>query len=308
MRVIFAGTPDFAVSTLEALIQNEHDVVAVYTQPDRPAGRGRKLQISPVKRCAESHSLPIFQPTRLGNEANTIGQLQADVMVVVAYGLILPAEILALPRLGCLNVHASLLPRWRGAAPIQRALAAGDHETGITIMQMDVGLDTGDMLLQAKTGISDEDTGGSLHDRLAILGAQTLIDTLMQIESGSITPTPQDDSDAVYARKLAKHEGNIDWQQEATALARQIRAFDPWPGCRCQWRGESLRILRAHAEASDVGDTVPGTVLATDADGIAIATASGKLVLTQVQLAGGKKLVAREFLNGHDLTVDDRLS
>lgn len=307
MRVIFAGTPDFAVPTLEALIEKNHDVVVVYTQPDRPAGRGRKLQISPVKQYTVSHDLPVSQPTTLTNEADTIAGHQADVMVVVAYGLILPADILALPRLGCLNVHASLLPRWRGAAPIQRAIAAGDPETGVTIMQMNTGLDTGDMLLQVTTPISNEDTGGGLHDRLAMLGAQALIDTLAQIEAGTVTPVPQDDSAAVYARKLAKHEGDIDWQQEATTLMRQIRAFDPWPGSRCRWKGEALRILQAHVEAADVGDTVPGTILAADKDGITIATARDKLVLTQIQLAGGKALTASEFLNGHDLTVGDRL-
>ncbi len=307
MRIIFAGTPDFAVPTLEALIKNGHDVVAVYTQPDRPAGRGRKLHISPIKQRAVSHRLPVSQPVTLTNEANTIAGCQADVMVVVAYGLMLPADILALPRLGCLNVHASLLPRWRGAAPIQRAIAAGDAETGATIMQMDTGLDTGDMLLQVKTGISDKDTGGSLHDRLAKLGAQALIDTLAQLAAGNVTPTPQDNNAAVYARKLAKHEGEIDWQQDAITLARQIRAFDPWPGSVCRWKGKLLHILQARAETVDVGNSVPGTVLATDKNGIAIATAGGKLVLTQIQLAGGKPLATKAFLNGHDLAVNDRL-
>ena len=308
MRVIFAGTPDFAVPTLEAIIADGQTVVAVYSQPDRPAGRGRKLHTSPVKQCALSQGLPIFQPATLKNEAGAIDQLQADVMVVVAYGLILPPEILALPRLGCLNVHASLLPRWRGAAPIQRAIAAGDRQTGITIMQMNAGLDTGDMLFQVTTDILDSDTGGSLHDRLAGLGAQALVDTLVQLETGAITATPQDDRAAVYASKLTKNEGALDWQQEAITLARQIRAFDPWPGCHCQWQGETLRILRAGAEAMELGDATPGTVLAADEDGIAVATAAGKLVLTQIQLAGGKPLSARDFLNGHDVAVGDRLA
>lgn len=307
MRVIFAGTPDFAVPTLQTLVENGHEVVAVYTQPDRPAGRGRKLQPSPVKQCALLQGLPVAQPATLIKQADTLAGYQADVMVVVAYGLILPTDILALPRLGCLNVHASLLPRWRGAAPIQRAIAAGDEHTGVTIMQMDAGLDTGDMLLQVTTAISDQDTGGSLHDRLAILGAQALIDTLARVEAGDITPTPQDNGTAVYAHKLAKHEGNIDWQQSATTLARQIRAFEPWPGSRCQWKGESLRVRQAHAEAAEVSDTAPGTVLTANENGIAVATANGKLVFTQIQLAGGKPLTAREFLNGHDLAVDVRL-
>lgn len=308
MRIIFAGTPDFAIPTLEALIESGHDIAAVYTQPDRPAGRGRKLQTSAVKQCALSNGLPVFQPTTLKNEADTINQLRADVMVVVAYGLMLPAEILALPSLGCLNVHASLLPRWRGAAPIQRAIAAGDHQTGITIMQMDVGLDTGDMLCQVATDISQDDTGGSLHDRLATLGAQVLIDTLAQLDTGSKSAVPQDDSVAIYASKLAKNEGVLNWQLEAIALERQIRAFDPWPGCRCQWQGESLRILRAHAEATDRDDVAPGTILAADENGISVATVSGKLVLTQIQLAGGRPLSAGDFLNGHKLAVGDSLT
>lgn len=308
MRVIFAGTPDFAVPTLEALIENGHDIVAVYTQPDRPAGRGRKLQTSAVKQCALSHDLPVFQPTTLKNEADTINQLRADVMVVVAYGLMLSAEILALPSRGCLNVHASLLPRWRGAAPIQRAIAAGDHQTGITIMQMDIGLDTGDMLRQVTTDISQSDTGGSLHDRLATLGAQALVDTLAQLETGGSSAIPQDDSAAVYASKLTKKEGALNWQLEAIVLERQIRAFDPWPGCRCQWRDESLRVLRAHAEAVDKDNVAPGTILAANENGITVATASGKLVLTQVQLAGGKPLSAGDFLNGHNLAVGDYLA
>ncbi len=308
MRVIFAGTPDFAVPTLQALIADGQTVVAVYSQPDRPAGRGRKLKTSPVKQCALSHGLPIFQPSTLNNEADAIGQLQADAMVVVAYGLILPAAILARPRLGCFNVHASLLPRWRGAAPIQRAIVAGDRQTGITIMQMDIGLDTGDMLSQVAIDILDSDTGGSLHDRLAILGAQTLVNTLAQLETGDCAATPQDESAAVYARKLTKNEGALNWQQDAIMLARRVRAFDPWPGCHCQWQGETLRILRAHAEAMNPANAAPGTVLAANENGIAIATASGQLVLTQIQLAGGKSLSARDFLNGHDVVVGDRLA
>lgn len=308
MRVIFAGTPDFAVPTLEALSESGQDIVAVYTQPDRPAGRGRKLQTSAIKQCAFSHSLPVFQPTTLKSETDTINQLRADIMVVVAYGLMLPAEILALPSLGCLNVHASLLPRWRGAAPIQRAIEAGDHQTGITIMQMDIGLDTGDMLCQVPMDILPDDTGGSLHNRLATLGAQALVDTLARLEGGDISTIPQDDSDAVYASKLTKNEGALNWQLEAIALERQIRAFDPWPGCRCQWQGESLRILRARAEAMDRDDATPGIILAADENGISVATASGKLVLTQVQLAGGKPLSAVDFLNGHKITVGDYMA
>lgn len=308
MQVIFAGTPDFAVPTLRALADAGHTLLAVYTQPDRPAGRGRKLQTSAVKQYAQSKNLPVLQPNTLKNEAGAIEKLRADVLVVVAYGLILPADILAQPRLGCVNVHASLLPRWRGAAPIQRAIAAGDDQTGVTIMQMDIGLDTGDILSQVSTDIRDTDTGGSLHDRLADLGAQALVDTLAQLATDSVIATPQDGAAVVYAHKLTKDEGVLDWQLDAMTLSRRVRAFDPWPGSRCQWRQQTLRVLHAHAATAESTDAAPGTVLAADENGIAVATADGLLVLTQVQLAGGKPLSARDFINGHDIAVGDRLA
>lgn len=308
MQVIFAGTPDFAVPTLSALVAAGHSVVAVYTQPDRPAGRGRKVQVSAVKQFALAKNLTVHQPTSLSSEAEIIQQLHADVMVVVAYGLILPTTILALPRLGCVNVHASLLPRWRGAAPIQRAIAAGDQQSGITIMQMDAGLDTGDMLLQTNTDILDDDTGGSLHDRLAELGAAALIETLTQLEAGNSTATPQNEKLTTYATKLSKSEGALDWQQGATSLSRLVRAFNPWPGCHCQWQGKTLRIHHAHVKEGAATEGEPGTIITADEDGITVNTASGQLVLTQIQLAGGKSLTASDFINGHHIAAGDRLT
>jgi methionyl-tRNA formyltransferase len=306
VRLIFAGTPDFAVPCLEALIAAGHEVVAVYTQPDRPAGRGRKLQPSPVKACALKHHLPVYQPQTLKNEAEQLEALGTDAMIVVAYGLILPATILTIPKLGCLNVHASLLPRWRGAAPIQRAIEAGDSKSGVTIMQMDAGLDTGDMLLKASTGIAPDDTGGSLHDRLAVLGAEALVTALSRLAAGEITPEPQDDSLATYARKLNKAEGEIDWHLPAALLARRIRAFEPWPGCSCTWGERKLRLRKASAIEAPTEET-PGTVIQADGDGVVVATGEGRLRIEQLQLAGGKPQTVREFLNGHALTSGERL-
>ncbi|KPK51704.1 MAG: methionyl-tRNA formyltransferase [Thiotrichales bacterium SG8_50] len=306
MRLIFAGTPDFAVPCLEALIAAGHEVVAVYTQPDRPAGRGRKLQPSPVKACALRHHLPVHQPETLKNEAGQLEAFNADAMIVVAYGLILPASILAIPKFGCLNVHASLLPRWRGAAPIQRALEEGDRQTGVTIMQMDAGLDTGDMLLTATTAIGPNDTGGTLHDRLASLGAEALVAALARLANGQLARAPQDDNLATYARKLSKSEGEIDWRQPADLLQRKVRAFEPWPGSSCTWGQRKLRIRQATAIDVASADT-PGTVVHADNDGIDIATGDGQLRIERLQLAGGKPQSAREFLNGHALRAGDRL-
>ena len=305
MRLIFAGTPDFAVPCLEAVIAAGHEIVAVYTQPDRPAGRGRKLQAGPVKVCALGHGIDVFQPTSLVGEATRLAGLKPDAMIVVAYGLILPREILTIPKFGCINVHASLLPRWRGAAPIQRAIEAGDSETGVTIMHMDEGLDTGDMLLTARTAIDESDTGGSLHDRLAQLGAEALVSALAKLEAGELKPQPQDDAHATYARKLEKSEGEIDWQQPAGSIARKIRAFDPWPGASCLWGGRRLRLR--HARADDEATTqAPGTVISCGSNGIIVATGEGRLNILGLQLAGGKPQSARDFLNGHALQPGDR--
>lgn len=300
-RVVFAGTPDFAVPPLEALIRHGYDLCAVYTQPDRPAGRGRHLTPSPVKVTAVRHGIPIRQPGSLRSEQEqaALRDLQPDLMVVAAYGLILPPAILEAPRLGCINVHASLLPRWRGAAPIQRAMLAGDVETGITLMQMDAGLDTGPILAKARCPIEPRDTAQTLHDRLAVLGAQVLIDNLPLFARGDLTPLPQDDALATYARKLDKAEAEIDWSQSAEFLERQVRAFNPWPVAVTSLRGKPLRIWEALA----IGDSAsePGSILRASREGIDVGTGQGVLRLLKVQLPGGRPVTAGEFLSGHHL-------
>lgn len=302
LKIIFAGTPEFAAASLTALLDSEHEVIAVYTQPDRPAGRGRKLAASPVKALALEHHLPVLQPVSLRDEAvqQELAALNADVMIVVAYGLILPEPVLAAPRLGCINVHASLLPRWRGAAPIQRAIMAGDAETGVTIMQMDKGLDTGDMLHIVRCPIEPTDTAEILHDRLAGLGSAALLDTLEMIAKGNAQPEGQDDAQANYAEKLQKAEALIDWQQSAEQLSRTVRAFNPWPVAFTRFDEKNLRIWLAEA-LPDSTDATPGTVLAESRDGIDVATGDGILRVQQLQMPGGKALSAEQFLNAHSL-------
>ena len=302
LKIIFAGTPEFAASSLQALLDSEHEVVAVYTQPDRPAGRGRKLTASPVKALALEHDLPVLQPQTLRDEAaqNELADFHADVMVVVAYGLILPQPVLNAPRLGCVNVHASLLPRWRGAAPIQRAILAGDAETGVTIMQMDVGLDTGDMLHKVVTPIEPTDTAQTLHDKLAAQGAVALCDTLAMLAAGSAQPEKQNDAEANYAEKLQKAEAQIDWGQSALALSRTVRAFNPWPVAFTRFDEQNLRVWFAEALPGN-SEQAPGTVLAESRDGIDVATGDGILRITQLQLPGGKALDAGQFINAHSL-------
>lgn len=299
MRLVFAGTPDFAATALKALLQTEHQLVGVYSQPDRPSGRGRKLTPSPVKQVALEAGIPVFQPQTLkAPEAQReLKALNADVMIVAAYGLILPQSVLELPRHGCLNIHASLLPRWRGAAPIQRAIAAGDSETGITIMQMNAGLDTGDMLLKATTPIDEADTGGSLHDRLAELGGKAIVEALGKMSEGTLTPEPQNDRLACYARKLSKEEGHIDWTEDATSISRLVRAFNPWPGTYTD--AGDLRIRIHAAEVVDItSDRHPGTVTARNKEGIDVACGLDLLRITRLQLSGSRPQSANDLING----------
>lgn len=307
MNIVFAGTPEFAVSSLKALNESRHAVVAVYTQPDRPAGRGRKLLASPVKQYALEHGIAVRQPASLqdAEEQRRLASLNPDIMIVVAYGLILPQAVLDIPRLGCLNVHASLLPRWRGAAPIQRAIEAGDQSTGVTIMQMDAGLDTGAMLNKAETPIRADDTAATLHDRLANLGAETLLSTLDMLEQGECIGQPQDNEQATYARKLDKTEADIDWSLPAALLARKVRAFNPWPAACSSLNGKRLRILLAQSGPAN-GERTPGTICAID-DAISVATGEGRLLIHRLQLEGGRAQTAQEFLNGHRLQPGDRL-
>ena len=305
MRIVFAGTPEFAVSSLRAAARH-HEVVAVYTQPDRPAGRGRGLAPSPVKLEAVARGIPVYQPESLKDEAaqQQLRDLQPDLMVVVAYGLILPKAVLAIPTHGCWNVHASLLPRWRGAAPIQRAIQAGDAKTGVCLMQMEAGLDTGPVLLHQELPIAATDTGGQLHDRLAQLGAQVLSDGLGLLRAG-IKPIarPQPEQGVTYAHKLDKAEARLDWALDAGALARTVRAFNPWPIAEATLAGERVRIHGAVA-LDEAHGQAPGTVLAASRDGIDIACGQGALRLRVLQREGGKAITAADYLNARrDLRV-----
>jgi methionyl-tRNA formyltransferase len=297
LRVVFAGTPEFSVPCLEACRASGAQVVAVYTQPDRPAGRGRKLTPSPVKQAALAADIPVEQPESLkSDEARaTLAAYAPDLMVVVAYGLILPRKVLAIPRLGCWNVHASLLPRWRGAAPIQRAILAGDSESGVDLMQMEAGLDTGPVLLERRTPISGEDTGGSLHDRLSMLGADVLAEGLARVMAGeSLAAQAQPDEGVTYAHKLDKAEARLDFTRPAIELERQVRAFDPWPVAEGEVAGEMLRIWAARAIE---GSGAPGSVLGISREGIDIACGEGVLRVTALQRAGGKRITAADYFN-----------
>ncbi|MCZ3385356.1 methionyl-tRNA formyltransferase [Kosakonia sp. SOY2] len=298
LRIIFAGTPDFAARHLDALLSSEHQVVGVFTQPDRPAGRGKKLMPSPVKVLAEEKGLPVFQPASLRAEENQqlVASLNADVMVVVAYGLILPKAVLAMPRLGCINVHGSLLPRWRGAAPIQRSLWAGDAETGVTIMLMDVGLDTGDMLFKLACPITDEDTSATLYDKLAELGPQGLIATLQQLAQGTAQPQVQDEAQVTYAEKLSKEEARLDWSLSAAQLERCIRAFNPWPMSWFMVDEQPVKVWKASVIPSKPTEK-PGTIVEVSKAGIQVATADGILNLESLQPAGKKAMSAQDLLN-----------
>jgi len=298
LRIIFAGTPDFAARHLDALLSSGHQVVGVFTQPDRPAGRGKKLMPSPVKVLAEEKGLPVFQPVSLRAPENQqlVAELNADVMVVVAYGLILPKTVLDMPRLGCINVHGSLLPRWRGAAPIQRSLWAGDVETGVTIMQMDVGLDTGDMLYKLACPITAQDTSATLYDKLAELGPQGLIATLKQLAAGTTQPDVQDESRVTYAEKLSKEEARVDWTLSAAQIERCIRAFNPWPMSWLEIDGQPVKVWQATALPGPA-TAEPGTILDASKQGIQVATGDGILSLQSLQPAGKKAMSAQDLLN-----------
>ena len=294
MKLIFAGTPDFAAHALQALIDAGHEIPLVLTQPDRPAGRGMTLHASPVKQLAAVNGLAVFQPPTLRDPAaqERIRQVGAAAMIVAAYGLILPQAVLDLPRLGCLNIHASLLPRWRGAAPIQRAILAGDAETGISIMQMDAGLDTGPVLCSAVLPIAHDDTAVTVHDRLAALGARLIVETLEKLP---LSPQPQPASGVTYAAKLEKSEAPLDWRLPAEQLSRQIRAFNPFPGALATFSGHTIKVWQAEVTPAC---GVPGTILAADRQGIVVACGEGALRLTELQKAGGKRLAAAQFLAG----------
>lgn len=307
MRVVFAGTPSFALPCLRVLVESDCDILAVLTQPDRPAGRGRALRASPVKQLALEAGIPVDQPARLSDVAERLAAMHLDLIVVVAYGLIVPETVLATPALGCVNVHASLLPRWRGAAPIPRAIEAGDAESGITLMQMDHALDTGAILAQRSISVYPTDTAGTLHDRLAELGAELLRASLPALERGELRPRPQTEAHASYAARLSKSEARIDWRLPADVIERKVRALNPWPVAYTEHRDVRLRILRASVR-DETGDVPPGTVIWAGRHGVAVQTGSTTLVAETLQRAGGKPLPADAFLNGYTLGSGDRLT
>ena len=309
MRIIFAGTPHFAATALAGLLDAKYEeVVAVLTQPDRPAGRGMKLAPSPVKQLALQHQIPVLQPLTLKNTEiqQQLATFNADVMIVAAYGLILPQTVLQMPRYGCLNIHASLLPRWRGAAPIQRALLAGDSETGITIMQMDEGLDTGVMLLKKSCAIGPEDTTQILHDKLAVLGEKAITETLDKLKHGELSGETQDAAQATYAAKLTKEEAQLDWSQDALQLARAVRAYNPFPVAYTLLNGSTIKIWQANVASDGHGEA--GVVLDVNKQGIKVACGQGTLILEIMQKSGGKALPSDQFVQGFKIKAGDRFT
>ena len=302
LRLVFMGTPDFAVPSLRALLDGEDAVVGVCTQPDQPAGRGMALRPSPVKVCALEHQVPVFQPPKLRRVPAVLAQLtswQPDLIVIAAYGKILPPPILDLPPHGCINVHASLLPKYRGAAPIQWAIADGETETGITVMQVSQQMDAGAILLQKATPITHSETGGSLHDKLAVLGAEALREALALFRQDKLVARPQDETQVSYAALIKKEDGRIDWSQDASSIERRIRAFHPWPSAFTTGQGKLLKIYSARLEQSPISPAAPGSVLASAPNQLLIATGSGALALEEVQLAGKKRLPIAAFLKGY---------
>ena len=309
MRIIFAGTPAFAVAALNAIVEQGHEVMLVLTKPDRPSGRGLELKMSKVKETALARGLTIEQPETLRSDS-TVSRLRsigADVMIVAAYGLILPSSVLHLTPLGCINVHASLLPRWRGAAPIQRALLAGDQETGISVMQMDIGLDTGPVLLQRRIPIANEDTAATLQEKLAILGAGCLKDALFGLEHGGLTAIPQPTIGVTYAQKISKEEARLDWARAASDLDRAVRAYDPVPGARTSLSGTSLKVWRARPEDSERVFGAPGEVIESTAAGLGVACGRGMLRILELQRPGGKRQRTEDFLLGNPISSGSRL-
>ena len=299
MKIVFAGTPDFAVPTLQALLDSEHQICGVYTQPDRPAGRGRKLTASPVKALAVSANLPVFQPENFkqAGALEELAALEPDLIVVIAYGLILPQAVLDIPKFGSINVHGSLLPRWRGAAPIHRAVMAGDDKTGITIMKVVKKLDAGDMLYKIECPINADSTSSELHDQLAEIGAQGLIQVVNQIEQGTLIAEPQDEALVTYAHKLEKNEAMLDWQKSAQELDRQVRGLNAWPVAQTLYKGEVLRVWRS--EVIDGESDLPAGTISCQQHALDVATGNGVLRLLEVQLPGGKRIAGKDFLNAH---------
>lgn len=299
LNIVFAGTPDFAATHLTGLINSQHNVVAVYTQPDRPAGRGKKLMPSATKQVALQHNIPVFQPASLKGEnaQQALAALQPDIMIVVAYGLLLPKAVLDIPAKGCINVHGSILPRWRGAAPIQRSIWAGDSEAGVTIMQMDVGLDTGDILAIARLPITAEETSASLYTKLANVGPQTLIQVLDDFDS--LNAESQQEALVTYAKKLSKEEAFLDWREPANQLSRNVRAFNPWPVCWSQVNGKNIKVWQASVSELSVANKAPGTILSANKSGIVVATSDNALCIEQLQLPGKKPMAVADVLNGY---------
>ena len=305
MRIVFMGTPDFAEAALKALIEAGFDIACVVTQPDREKGRGREVQASPVKTCAMAHGIPVLQPDRVRDPGavKALASFRADVFVVAAFGQILPQKVLDIPRLGCVNIHASLLPRYRGAAPIQHAILNGDAATGITIMKMDAGMDTGDILYREEIAITEEDTGGTLFEKLSVLGASCIVKALPLLEQGLLTPVKQDEALQTNAPKITKESGRIDWNRDAESIARRVRAFDPWPGAFTTVEGKAWKITGARAIRSDErgAEADAGCVLSSMPEGIRVRTGAGDLLITELQPAGKRRMAVIDFLNGHTL-------